>query len=98
MGSRPRWNVFHLTSVCKSFLSGRAIVMAHDDELSDVSRYLVDVQDEFSPSRFRTYMTAVKKHMPQSAYAELEAALGELNAVRQRVQRAVKEVESHRTN
>ena len=64
------------------------------EDLAEVVRYLVDVQDEYSPSRFRLYMSSVKSHMTKKAYAELEAALQELTIASERVDRAVKEMQN----
>jgi hypothetical protein len=68
--------------------------MKGKEDLSEVVRYLVDVQDEYSPARFRLYMSSVRVHMPEAAYADLEAAFEEITLASQCVDRAVERMQS----
>jgi hypothetical protein len=57
---------------------------------ADVVQYLVDVGEAYSPARFRLYLESVRPHVPQAAYAELEAALERIVAAGLHVDQAVR--------
>jgi hypothetical protein len=55
-----------------------------------VARYLADVGDEFSPSRFRSYIAEIKALVPPGEYRRLREAYRHLVQVRATVRRVTR--------
>ena len=64
--------------------SGRTLA----DLVAEASRYLSDVEEEFSPSRLETYTSEVKGLLPKSACADLDEAFEQLALAQASIRKA----------